>query len=205
MAAFLKKYWPLMALIVAIGAILYLMGALDRANDEVIAGLVADKTMAKHRADREKIIAKYAPLNAALTAEAVTLQQGSRVLAAKVVAKQRELVLKDGTLAQTRAKLEECSAFLGSISYEYNEQLVKADKLRLEQIAVRDAEITEWRAKDERSINTIGQMTKRIVMLTLNKRKRLIVGPQVGYGFGGPYVGAGVTVELFRFKVPGQS
>ncbi len=204
MAAFLKKNWSLLALFVAVGVILYLIMALDRANDEAIASMMADKAMVRHRVERQAIIAKYAPLNAALTAEAVTLQQGAKVLAAKVVAKQRELVLKDGTLAQTRAKLEECSALLGSISYEYNEQLVKADRLRLEQIAVKDAEIAEWKAKDERSINTIGQMTKRIVMLTLNKRKRLIVGPQVGYGFGGPYVGAGVTVELFRFKVPGQ-
>jgi hypothetical protein len=204
MAAFLKKYWPLMALIVAIGVILYLMGALDRANDEVIAGLVADQAVAKHRADRNKIIAKYAPLNAALTAEAVTLQQGNKVLAAKVVAKQKALVLKDGTLAETRAKLEECSSFLGSISYEYNERLVKADKLRLDQLAIKDAELAEWMAKDEQSAKTIGDLTKRVVMLTLDKRKRLVVGPQVGYGFGGPYVGAGVTWELFRFKVPGQ-
>jgi hypothetical protein len=203
---FLRKNWPLLALFLAVGAILYLIMALDRAQDDAMAQIIADRAVAQHRKGRETIIAKYAPLHAALVQQAVTLQQGNKALADKVVAKQKELILKDGTLTETRAKLAECSAFLGSISYEYNEQLVKADKLRLEQLALKDSEIAEWRARDEASTNTIGQLTRRIVMLTLAKRKRLVVGPQAGYDplSKSAYIGFGGTYDIgLRFKVPG--
>jgi hypothetical protein len=204
MKAFLKKYWPFLALFASLGVIMFLMQALDRENNEVIANLMADKAMAKHRAASQAIVAKYAPINAALAQQAVALQQGNVALAAKVVVKQKALILKDGTLIETRAKLAECSAFLGSISYEYNEQLVKADKLRLDQLAAKDAEIADWMARDERSTKTIGELTKRVVKLTLENRKRLAFGPQGGYGTGGAYAGFGATYVLFRFKAPGQ-
>jgi hypothetical protein len=206
MTAFLKKNWPLLAWFVFAGIICFLIMALDCAQDDAMAQIIADRAVAQHRKGREAIIAKYTPLHAALVQQAITLQQGNKALADKVVAKQKALILKDGTLTETRAKLAECSAFLGSISYEYNERLVKADKLRLEQLALKDSEIAEWRARDEASTNTIGQLTKRVVTLTLAKRKRLVVGPQAGYNplTKQPYIGFGGTYDIgLRFKVPG--
>jgi hypothetical protein len=200
----LKKYWPFIALFVAIGAILYLAMALDRENDEVIANLMADRTMAKHRADRDAIIAKYAKLNAAKDQELITWRQGNKVLAAKIVAKQKELNVKVTTLAEAEAKYEKLNAFLGEISYTFTEKLSECDRLWGEKLALKDAEIAEWRAKDASSAKTIGDLTMRVAALALNKQKRLVVGPQAGYGLQGYHVGIGVTWDLFRFKAPGQ-
>jgi hypothetical protein len=200
----LKKYWPFIALFVAIGAILYLAMALDRENDEVIANLMADRTMAKHRADRDAIIAKYAKLNAAKDQELITWRQGNKVLAAKIVAKQKELNVKVTTLAEAEAKYEKLNAFLGEVSYTFTEKLSECDRLWGEKLALKDAEIAEWKAKDEASAKIIGQLTKRVAILVLNKQKKLVVGPQAGYGIQGYHVGIGVTWDLFRFKAPGQ-
>jgi hypothetical protein len=200
----LKKYWPFIVLFVAISAILYLTMALDRANDEVIANLMADRTMAKHRADRDAIIAKYAKLNAAKDQELITWRQGNKVLAAKIVAKQKELNVKVTTLAEAEAKYEKLNAFLGEISYTFTEKLSECDRLWGEKLALKDAEIAEWKAKDASSAKTIGDLTMRVAALALNKQKRLVVGPQAGYGLQGYHVGFGITWELFRFKAPGQ-
>ena len=200
----MKKYWPFIALFVAIGAILYLTMALDRENDEVIANLMADRTMAKHRADRDAIIAKYAKLNAAKDQELITWRQGNKVLAAKIVAKQKELNVKVTTLAEAEAKYEKLNAVLGEISYTFTEKLSECDRLWGEKLALKDAEIAEWKAKDASSAKTIGDLTMRVAALALNKQKRLVVGPQVGYGLQGYHVGFGITWELFRFKAPGQ-
>src|SRR5574343_1276794 len=70
--SFLKKNWPLLALFVAVGVILTLLMLLDRAQDDAIASMMADRTVAKHRAAREAIITKYAILNAAKDQELIT-------------------------------------------------------------------------------------------------------------------------------------
>jgi hypothetical protein len=200
----LKKYWPFIALFVAIGAILYLTMALDRENDEVIANLMADRTMAKHRADRDAIIAKYAKLNAAKDQELTTWRQGNKVLAAKIIEKQKALNVTVTTLAEAEAKYNRLDEYLGYVSDSFMERIAAGDRMYSETLAIKDAEIAEWRAKDEANTRTIGVLTKQIVMLTLSRQKRLVVGPQVGYGLQGYHVGFGITWELFRFKAPGQ-
>ncbi len=204
MGAFLKKNWPFFALFVFAGVIMYLAMALDRANDEVIADLMADRTMAKHRAASKAIVAKYALLNAAKDQELTTWRQGNKALAAKIVEKQKALNTTVTTLAEAKDKYDRLDAYLGEVSYTFMEKLAEGDRLWGEKVALKNAEIAEWRDKDERSINTIGSLTKRIAMLTLARQKRLIVGPQIGYGLQGYHVGVGITWDLFRFKAPGQ-
>ena len=208
MGAFLKKNWPLFALFVAMGVIMYLMMALDRANDEAIADLMADRTMAKHRAERNAIVAKYAKLNAAKDQELTTWRKGNKALAAKIVEKQKALNTTVTTLAEAKDKYDRLDAYLGEVSYTFMEKLAEGDRLWSEKMAIKDAEIAEWKAKDETNINTIGSLTKRIVMLTLARQKKLVAGLQAGYGLTPHgvtgYVGAGITWELFRFKAPGQ-
>jgi hypothetical protein len=202
--SFLKKNWPFLALFVAVGVILTLLMLLDRAQDDAIASMMADRTVAKHRAAREAIITKYAILNAAKDQELITWRQGNKVLAAKIVAKQKELNVKVTTLAEAEAKYEKLNAFLGEISYTFTEKLSECDRLWGEKLALKDAEIAEWKAKDASSAKTIGDLTMRVAALALNKQKRLVVGPQAGYGLQGYHVGFGITWELFRFKAPGQ-
>ena len=203
MAQTLKKAIPA-AVLVALGmGLLALLQHWDGALDREIAGIMADRVVAKHRAAHNAIIAKYAAFNAAKDKEVATFKQGNEALAAKVVAKQRELNLKDGNLAETRAALESCNAFLGEVSFEYNQRLLLADQLRLEQLAIKDAEILEWRARDEANTVTIGQLTKQLVIATSRDKRRLIIGPQVGYGLNGGYVGFGATVQVVRVKIPG--
>jgi len=204
MGAFLKKNWPLLVLFVACGVIMYLMMALDRANDEVIADLMADRTMARHRAERNAIIAKYAKLNTAKDQELTAWRQGNKALAAKIVEKQKALNTTVTTLAEAEAKYDKLNSFLGEVSFIYQEKLAEGDRLWGEKLAIKDAEIAEWKAKDETNIKTIGGLTKCIAMLTLARQKKLVIGPQVGYGLRGYHVGVGITWELFKFKVPGQ-
>jgi hypothetical protein len=83
------------------------------------------------------------------------------------------------------------------------ERIAAGDRMYSETLAIKDAEIAEWRAKDEANTRTIGVLTKQIVMLTLSRQKRLVVGPQVGYGLNGYHVGVGVTLDIgLRFKAP---
>jgi len=204
MASALKSAIPA-AVLVAMGmGLLALLQHWDGALDREIADLMADRVMAKHRAAHNAIIAKYAALNAAKDKDVATFKQGNGALAAKVVAKQRELNLKDGNLAETRAALTECNRFLGEVSYEYSQRLLLADQLRLEQLAIKDAEIAEWRARDEANISTIGKLTKQIVIATSKSSRKLIIGPQVGYGINGGYVGIGATIKFFALRAPGQ-
>lgn len=204
MASFLKAHWKSIALFLLAGAVMYLAMALDRANDEAIAGMMADRTVAKHRAASEAIITKYAILNAAKDQELVTWREGNKALAAKIVAKQKELNVTVTTLAEAEAKYDRLNAYLGEVSFIFNEKLSECDRLWGEKLTLKDAEISEWKAKDDTSAKTIGQLNKRITILVLNKRKRLVVGPQVGYGLQGYHIGVGITWELFRFKAPGQ-
>lgn len=204
MAAFLKAHWKSIALFLLAGAVMYLAMALDRANDDAIASMMADRTVAKHRAAREAIITKYAILNAARDQELTTWREGHKALAAKIVAKQKELNVKVTTLAEAEAKYEKLNAYLGEVSYTFTEKLSECDRLWGEKLALKDAEIAEWKAKDEASAKIIGQLTKRVAILVLNKQKKLVVGPQAGYGLQGYHVGIGVTWDLFRFKAPGQ-
>jgi hypothetical protein len=204
MASTLKKAIPAAVLVILGMGLLALLQHWSGALDREIAGIMADRVMAQHRAAREAIIAKYAKLNAAKDKELATFKSGNEALAAKVVAKQRELNIKDGTLAETRATLTECNRFLGEVSYEYSQRLLKADQLRLEQLAIKDAEIAEWRARDEASTKTIGQLTKQLVVATSKDKRRLIIGPQVGYGINGGYVGFGATIKFFALRAPGQ-
>lgn len=200
----LKKYWPFLALFAALGVIMYLMMALDRANDEVIAGLMSDRAMAKHRAASKAIVAKYAKLNTAKDQELTTWRQGNKALAAKIVEKQKALNTTVTTLAEAAEKYDRLNAYLGEVSYAFVERLAEGDRLWGGKLALKDKEIAEWKAKDETNINTIDHLTKRIVMLQLARQKRLVVGPQVGYGLQGYHVGVGITWDLFRFKAPGQ-
>jgi len=204
MASTLKKAIPAAVLVLLGMGFLALLQHWDGALDREIAGIMADRVMAQHRAAREVIIAKYAALNAAKDKELVTFKSGNEALAAKVVAKQRELNIKDGTLAETRAALTECNRFLGEVSYEYSQRELLADKLRLEQLAIKDAEISEWRIRDDANINTIGKLTKQLVIATSKSSRKLIIGPQVGYGINGGYVGIGATIKFFALRAPGQ-
>lgn len=204
MASFLKAHWKSIAMFLLAGAVMYLAMALDRAQDEAIAAMMADKAAAKHRAAHDAIVTKYAILNAAKDQELVTWRDGNRALAAKIVAKQKELNVKVTTLAEAEEKYERLNAYLGEVSFIYAGKLSECDKLWGDKLALKDAEIAEWRAKDDASAKTIGQLNKRITILVLNKRKRLVVGPQVGYGLQGYHIGVGITWELFRFKAPGQ-
>lgn len=201
---YLKAHWRTLALIAAGIVLILAVNHFSGAYDDAIAQIMADQAVARHRAAREAIIAKYAALNAAKDLEVVAFKQGNAVLAAKVVAKQKELNVKVNTLQEATAKLSECTSFLGEISYEYNQRLIKADGLRLEQLAIKDAEIEEWKKKDSGLTSVVGTMTKRIVQLEAWKQRKLVIGPQVGYGIGGAYIGVGATWELVRLKAPGQ-
>lgn len=204
MGPFLKKNWPLFALFAAIGVILYLMMALDRANDEAIAQLMADRAVAKHLAASKAIIAKYAGLNAAKDQELNTWRQGNKILSAEIQAKRKELSIKAKTLAEAQASLDNCVEYVGEMNVRYTTRLDECENLWRSKVELKDAEIAEWKAKDEASIKAIGLLTAKYSALVLHNRKKLIIGPQIHYGTAGVSVGIGATWELFRFKTPGQ-
>ena len=202
----IKAHRKIIALAVAGIALLLAIRAWERSHDAAIAQMMADKIMAKHRAASKAIIAKWAKLNAAKDQELATWKQGNQVLSAEIQAKRRELSIKAKTLAEAQAALDKCTAYLGEVDASYTLKLSECENLWRSKVALKDAEILEWRAKDEASIVTIGDLTKRLVMAQLDKGKRLVFGPQAGYNpiTKQGYVGFGGTYDVgLRFKVGG--
>jgi hypothetical protein len=206
MGTFLKKHWLLLALFLAGGAFLLFIQHLNSSNDEAIAQIMADRVVGKLRARVAALDAKYAALNAAKDGEIIALQQGRKVLSGQVVkwrkfSEDAQAKIKD--LEGCMAGLDDCQAKVAEIDAAYTIELAKADRACGEKVALKDAELAERRTLDTANINTIGNLTKRVVMLEQWKRRKLVIGPQAGYGPGGAYVGVGVTFEIFRIKAPG--
>jgi len=206
MGTFLKKHWPLFALFLAIGVIMFQIQSCDSRNDKDIAGMMADRVVTRLRARVTALDAKYAALNAEKDGELVVMQAQWGVDRAKAAAwrkRSEEAQAKVTTLEGCNALLDDCQAnaeFFDGILDARTQGLVRWSN---ERVALKDAELTERRALDSTNIDTIGKLTKRVAMLELWKRRKLVIGPQAGYGPGGMYVGVGATFEIFRIKAPG--
>lgn len=203
MGAFLKKNWPLLALFVAIGVILTLLVALDRAQDDAIATLMADKAMRQVRARDAAIVAKYKPLLTAKDQELATLRLGVQRLGVTVAEKHRKLVeaqAKVRDLEGCQFLLQETIDTLESTSNEYTEKLSECDSLWGSKYATLEAREAERVAA---LTKRLGQVTESAYKAALRNSRKLIIGPQVHYGTGGMSVGFGVTWELWRLRAPG--
>lgn len=206
MASLIKRNWKKIVL-VALGVIfLLLVNYWQGATDRAIASLMADRVMAQERARAAAIEAKYAALNAAKDQELAALRQGREVLSGQVVAwrkKSEDAQAKVKTLEGCNTLLNECQAKVTSLDADYTTKLTETDALWCSKVALKDAEILEWKGKDTRLTNRMGELTKALVLAQLKAQRKLIIGPQAGYGAGGAYVGFGFTYEIARFKVPG--
>ncbi|MCK9571619.1 hypothetical protein M0R72_21895 [Candidatus Pacearchaeota archaeon] len=204
MASFLKRNWPLLALFVAVGVILTLLMALDRAQDDAIAAMMADRSMAQVRARDAAIVAKYQPQIAAKDQELATLRQGVQNLSAKVVEKHRQLTeaqAKVKDLAGCQVLLDDARAYILAIDADYTAQLSEYDRLWGEKFDLKAQECDERIAA---LTAKLGSVTESAYKAALANRKKLVIGPQVHYGTGGMSVGFGITWELWRLRAPGQ-
>lgn len=196
MATALKKYlpWALLAIVVLTAS-----QYLAHKDDEILASMMADKFMSKVRDRDAKIVAKYAPLIAAKDKELSTLRQGVQVLGSQVAAKQvalRKALAEVATLEGCRASLSEAVSFIDEMQASYTAKLTESDSLWCSKYALleqRDAE------RIKTLTSRLGQVALTAIKAQLKNRKRFIVGPQVGYGPGGAYIGAGITLAVWRF------
>jgi hypothetical protein len=203
---FIKAHWQILVLIAVGLAILALMQYLDNANDAAIARLLADKAVSRERIAREAIENKYLVLNAAKDAEIIAMKAQRDAKAIEVGKWRASSEAKQKLITELQpcmVLLDDCQQYVVTQEIDHKAALAQTDALCDSRVELKDAEILEWKGKDTRLTNRMGELTEALYKAELKARRKLIIGPQAGYGPGGAYVGFGATFELFRLKMPG--
>jgi len=203
---FLKSNWKAFALFILIGVIFWQYQSCINGMDDAIAGMMADKTVARLKAGSSKSEAKYALLNAELDKERAAWDLKLEAKAreawkwrADSEAKQKKIKDLQGCIAL----LDDCQQYAVRLNIDFTAALEEADKLCLKRVHLKDSEIGEWRKQSDELIKQIGELTKALILAQIKARRRFGIGPQVGYGIGGGYVGIGLTYQIIRLKTPG--
>lgn len=198
----LKKYWRELLLFMAAGAIMFLVQALDRSASDAIAGMMADRTVAQFRARDAKIVARYAPLLDAKDAELAAIRRAEAAAMSRIGERDRQLArerAKVKTLADCQAMLAERDGQLKQQAEDHDDRFQSLDNTWLAKFTL------QVKLDDERlgaAVTRIGELAKDNVRLQLRLRAKLSIGPQVGYGPGGAYIGVGATYEVISIKWP---
>jgi len=201
MGAFLKTNWKIIALFVALGLIMYLCMAMNQATDNAIAGMMTDQTMRKVRADREeynRIIAGKDVVIAAKTGQAsaaINERDAADALAAKRLDEIRKI--KDCEKRAQALDIEITNRAVAEYNFRASLRIAFGEMVLAfnDKINTQAKRITKLEISNERLI-------RENIKLGVRMQRRLVFGPQIGYGLQGYHIGFGLTWEMIRFKSP---
>ena len=199
---FIGKNWRELLLFAAAGVIMLTVQALDRGNGDAIAAMMADQSVKQFRARDAKIVARYAPLIAAKDAELAAIRSAEAAAVSRVGERDRQLArerAKVKTLADCRTMLAERDAQLKQQAEDHDDRFQSLDTTWGDKFALRVRQDAE---RLDAAVTRIGQLAQDNARLQLRARAKLIIGPQVGYGPGGAYIGVGATYEVVRIRWP---
>lgn len=204
----LKKYWREIALFVAVAVIFVLFQAWQNANDDKIAARLVAQAEENLRKQIQDINIKYAAENVNLLAErnaalanAAKESKESDEFKAKSEAAQKEIKnLKSCAeqLQATNTELDICQNFVLKQKDDYNNAIVNLNDVCNQRVLLCQKENGE---KITVLTNEIGRITNIAARYSVRSKRRIAVGPSVGYGVQGLYLGFGITYRLFEFGI----
>ena len=202
----MKKYWREIALFVLVGVVFFLFQAWQQATDKALAGAIAEKANAalalkikaisqqydKLQAEAEKQIAESNAAIGEISIKADRFLADSKAAQAKI--KQMQSV--NDQLRATNYELELCQQFVLKQKNDYTTEIKGLNLLWGNKFQLKVEECT---AKENEYINTVDHMTKSLAWYAVKDKRRWVIGPSVGYGVQGFYVGVGITFMVFEF------
>jgi hypothetical protein len=204
----LKKYWKELALFVAIAIIFLLFQAWQNATDDKIAAQLTAQAEAKLRAklldiskqfalENYKLTEKYKAANADVSAANARADE----YLSKSNAAQKEIKnLKtcNEQLQATNTELDICQKFVIKQKDDFNESIGELKGVFSEKMALKEKECAK---RESVLTNEVGRVTKIASRYAVRSKRRIAVGPSVGYGVRGIYIGFGITYRLFEFGI----
>ncbi len=198
----IKAHKKLIALALAGVALLVGVKLLERSYDKEMARILAENYLAKFRGQHQAIHAKYGARQARQDKLLEAEREKAKVLSASVAEWRRfseEAQAKIRDLQGCMAQLDGCQDKVTALDADYTRKLADRDILWSSKLTLAEQEAAEHK---ELSQGAVTKLAQELARLQLERQKRLVIGPQVGYGPGGMYVGIGATLDVgLRFRV----
>lgn len=197
MGARMKKYIiPVAVGIVLLGAIKLADRYLTKGMADIVAGNYLAQFHGKHRA----IHAKYEKIYAGQEQQIAALKARGDAKDAQVQRDVALLTAKAKTLDEANARLRACGEYILALPIYYRGEMDELERQFRVIIKTKDTEMKEHR---DLSQDAVTKLAHEVARLQLERQKRLVIGPQVGYGPSGIYVGIGATIDIgLRFRTP---
>jgi DNA repair exonuclease SbcCD ATPase subunit len=200
--AFLKAHKKIILLALAGLVVIAIPRLLERSADKEMARILAENWLARFRGQHQAIHAKYGAQQAGLDKQLQAERDKAKALSASVAEWRRfseEAQAKIRDLQGCMAQLDECQERVTRLDADYTTKLSERDILQATKLTLCEQEGAEHKALSQGAVT---KLAHELARLQLERQKLLIIGPQVGYGPGGLYVGVGATLDIgLRFKV----
>lgn len=190
----LLKFWSLVAIALLTIVVPTL---LQRSLDSDMARIVADNYLARFRGQHKAIHAKYEATYAKQELAISAWKAAAGAKDAQVQGDVAKLIAQAKTLDEANGKLRLCGEYIMALQVYHRGELEEGERLFRAELATKDQEMAEHHAL---SSDAVTKLAHELARLQLIVNKRWVVGPQVGYGPGGVYVGAGLTYVVVRVK-----
>jgi hypothetical protein len=200
--AFLKAHKKIIILAMAGLVVIAVPRILERQADKEMARILAENWLARFRGQHQAIHAKYGAQQVKLDGLLQAEREKSRALSASVAEWRRfseEAQAKIRDLQGCMAQLDGCQDKVTALNADYTTKLSERDSLWQAKLTLCEQEGAEHKALSQGAVT---KLAHELARLQIECQKRLIIGPQVGYGPGGLYVGIGATLDIgLRFRV----
>jgi division protein CdvB (Snf7/Vps24/ESCRT-III family) len=111
-------------------------------------------------------------------------------------AKIKQMQSVNDQLTATNYELELCQSFVLKQRNDYTGEITNLDVLWRNKF---DLKVNECAAKETLLTNRVDHMTNTLAWYAVKDKRRWVIGPSVGYGVQGFYVGVGITFRVFEF------
>jgi hypothetical protein len=200
--AFLKAHKKIILLALAGLVVIAIPRLLERSADKEMARILAENWLARFRGQHQAIHAKYGAQQAGLDKQLQAERDKAKALSASVAEWRRfseEAQAKIRDLQGCMAQLDGCQDKVTALDADYTTKLSERDTLWRSKLTLCEQEAADHKALSQGAVT---KLAHELARLQLERQKRLIIGPQVGYGPGGLYVGVGATLDIgLRFRV----